>query len=136
MNLYIDDYETVANVQERFATCFPLLKIEFYSAPHQCKERSCFEQLLSPQKQIGEIRDKRNAGYLEISSGFTAASVERDFRKKFGLNVQVFRKENDSWIQTSATDQFTLKEQSDMAFHASCSIFPKYKEQCNDYDEL
>jgi hypothetical protein len=135
MMLHIDDSKTVADLQEHFSVCFPSLKIEFYDEAHHFKEPSSPEHQISPESTIGSIRKKHEPGNLEILSNYTTGKVEQDFKDKFGLNVQIFRNENNAWVQTSATDTFNLKEQSDIASDFTHLILPKFREQKNEYEE-
>jgi hypothetical protein len=136
MIIQIHDSLPVSQVQERFSKCFPFLKIEFYTRPLGPGEASSENYLIHHSRKIGEIRDEANEGCLEIKSWFTAGHVEKDFRDLFGLNVQVFRKENDDWIQTTRTDCYSLYEQNEMSCLAEHSIFRKYKEQLVEYGYL
>ena len=40
------------------------------------------------------------------------AELENAFAKSFGFAVQVFRKSGNVWLQTTATDDWTLEEQN------------------------
>lgn len=136
MILHIDDYKSVEDLQEKFSECFPSLKIEFYDETHHYKESSSPDHQITPDRKIGTIRRKHEPGNLVIKSYYTVGRVEKDFKEKFGLNVQIFRSEINTWIQTSASDMFTLKEQADMAFNATHSVFPMFKKQLDEYEEL
>lgn len=118
MILHIDDSMAVADVQDKFTECFPTLKIEFYSQPHHYKESSPKEQLIAPQTLLSSIRKNHSPENLTISSLESVAQIEYKFRKQFGLNVQVFRQQANSWIQTSHTDKNTLKELSELSSYS------------------
>jgi hypothetical protein len=45
--------------------------------------------------------------------------VEREFMDRFGLSVQVLSKNGDNWVQTTGTDDFTLKELNEIAMSSS-----------------
>ena len=51
---------------------------------------------------------------MEIKSWYQTGRVEQDFKKLFGLNAQIFRKENGKWRQTIASDDLTLQEQQQL----------------------
>ncbi|MBK6949217.1 MAG: hypothetical protein IPH16_15200 [Haliscomenobacter sp.] len=42
----------------------------------------------------------------------TVREFEQAFYDTYGLNVQVFRRSGNIWIQTTATDSWTLAEQN------------------------
>ena len=133
MILNIHDNLLVEELQERFSECFPHLKIEFYKKPHHWKAASSEDDLIQPKARIGDIRKKHNAGSVEIKSWNTAGEIEARLRHGFGLNVQIFRNENNGWIQTTSTDTCSLKKQSEFSEHARTSIFPKSAKQINEY---
>ena len=118
MILHIEDNKRISDLQEKFTECFPYLKIEFYNEWHHYKEPSSSEHLISADKMIGDIRTRHEHGELSIKSWSIVGNVEKDFKKKFDLNVQIFRREGSTWIQTSASDNFTLKEESDMSLQS------------------
>ena len=136
MVVHIHDNLLVSDLQERFSKCFHFLKIEFYSKQHQRKEKHAEKYIISDVKRIGEMRINHEAGDLEIKSWYTADHVENDFREKFGLNVQVFRKENGRWVLTAKTDKFAVFHQTDLVDHSDNSLFPKFNDQWCGYDYL
>lgn len=131
MLIHIDDTTIVADIQERFSDSFPRLKIEFYDESLQDKQTPL--PRISSEEQIGFIRRLHNVGELEILSWYSTGRVERDFKEKFGLNVQVFRRENGAWIQSRATDSATLAEQMERARQSAVS-FPKRRRQVVEYE--
>jgi len=135
MLLHIDDNTLIADVQEDFSDSFPLLKIEFYDERHSYKDKSLDVHRIVPDKKIGSIRKIHDPGNLEIMSWYTTGRVERNFKEKFGLNVQVFRKEKAAWIQSSSTDAYTLAEQMERARNAVVAS-PKLRKMLVEYEYL
>lgn len=117
MILHIDESMTLGDIQDKFSRCFPNLKIEFYQKPHGFKETSSPEQVINPNVALARIRKKHSPGNLTILSSDKVGKVESMFKKLFDLNIQVFRKEHNSWIQTSFTDKYSLKELSNLSIH-------------------
>ncbi|ANE49938.1 hypothetical protein [Flavisolibacter tropicus] len=115
MILHIDDSMTIAEIQEKFEKSFPALKIEFYKKPHHFKESSPAEQLIDPNTVIASIHKTHDPGNLIIFSTDSAGHIENEFKKLFGLNVQIFQKVNGAWIQTNNTDNNSLKNLSDLS---------------------
>jgi hypothetical protein len=136
MIIYIHDNRLLSDLQERFSKCFPSLKIEFYSKQHSLKNATNDSYRINPERTIGEIRKNHNEGEFVIKSWNTVEKVEKDFRDKFGLNVQIFRNENAGWVQTSKTDRFSLRDQQEMTCHSASSLYPLYPEQLGEYGEL
>ena len=51
---------------------------------------------------------------LKINEDRTVAEIEKEFFNKFGIAMQVSRKQsNNVWIETSRTDYMTLKRQNE-----------------------
>jgi hypothetical protein len=94
------------------------------------------KDLISPKSSIGDIRKNHSGGIMEIKSSDKVGDVERKLKKMFDLNVQIFRKENDCWIQTTSTDVFTLERESELSKKSKTTLVNKIKEQADEYDYL
>ncbi|MCB0692400.1 MAG: hypothetical protein KDC16_12200, partial [Saprospiraceae bacterium] len=57
-------------------------------------------------------------GTLKLNSELTVSDFEQMMEKDFGLHVQVFRRSNQLWLQTSATDDWTLEVQNTKGLHS------------------
>jgi hypothetical protein len=135
MLLHIDDTMLVSDIQEDFSDSYPFLKIEFYTEPHHYKQASSDTHRVKPDETIGAIRKIHDSGNLELLSWYTTGRVERDFKEKFGLNVQVFRKEAGTWGQSVRTDSYSLAEQIERAKQAAL-LAPKKKQRAVEYEYL
>ena len=136
MLLHIDNTWTVADVQDAFSRCFPGLRIAFCKKLLFYNEATPSTTAIDGNQRIGSIRKTHGAGYLEILSWYTVARLEKEFRERFGLPVGVFRKERGMWIQTSNTDYFTLRQQSEIAQQAPVAYSLKLKERRREYEYL
>jgi hypothetical protein len=136
MLLKIHDNLLIEDIQEHFSKCFPNLKIEVYSSPHHWKKGSLEKDIISPGTPIGEIRKSHSSGVLEIKSSDRVGDVENKFKKIFDLNVQIFRKEDDCWIQTTSTDLYTLEQEAELSRKSKTTLVTKIKEQADEYDFL
>jgi hypothetical protein len=103
----ISDDKTLKQVQSEFSGKFPNLKIEFYKDTHQAGEGSPARAMLDAEKTIAQ-----SEGDLSIDGHKLVKTLESDFLEKYGLNVQVFRKSGDLWLQTTSTDEWTLADQN------------------------
>ena len=110
--MIISNEKTLRDIQSEFHKKFPHLKIEFYTEPHQVGKGSPVGETLEPEQTIGTVRDKNKTGDLKIVPEMEVGELERLFTEKFGLNVQVFRRSGNLWMQTSATDSWTLEKQN------------------------
>lgn len=115
MILHINDNKRIEDLQDRFNECFPYLKLEFYTTPHKWLQQCEKSNLIDSAEFVGDVRKKHCSGLLEIKSWFKTGRVEQDLKELFGLNVQIFRLHKTGWIQTSYSDDLTLKQQSEIA---------------------
>lgn len=122
MFIEINDSKTVEDISSSFTRFFPFLKLEFYDQPHNWQAKSSRKHLLSAHKTIGEIRKKHQPGVMEIHERDTTGVVEQEFKKHFGLNVQIWRHHGEEWIQTAGTDLLTIKEQNEIGENATVGL--------------
>ena len=118
----ITDSKRLADIQEEFQKKFPYLKIEFYAGQHKAGEGSHVEETLDPQLTIGEVRSRHKEGDLHIKGELEVRQVERLFADDYGLNVQVFRQSGHLWMQTSASDHWTLEKQNRKGGHSAAIV--------------
>lgn len=122
----IEDHLQLHDIQVRFNQLFPYLKVEFYAIEHQAGEGSPKRAQLDPKHTLGEVRKVHQAGELVITPELTVAELESEFAQKYGLNAQVFRKSGNLWIQTTATDSWTLAEQNRKGGSSEAHFAEKY----------
>jgi hypothetical protein len=112
----ISDDMRIMDVQHQFNEKFPYLKIEFYSEHHEAGQPSSLSKQLNPSAEIGSIRTVHNTEDISINGNLKVKSLEQMFYDKLGLNIQVFRQSKSNiWLQTTATDEWTLSEQNQKA---------------------
>jgi len=126
MIIEINDLKKIHEVQEEFSTRFPFLKLEFFRTPHQREEPSN-ETPYAPDLPLKEIRDKHVHGIITIDAQSETGAIEKEFERRFGLNVQIYRRQLDRWIQTAGTDILTLKEQNEIARDSTIFYNPDHK---------
>lgn len=114
----ISDQITIGELQEEFSTLFPGLKIEFYKTKHQHYMPSPKNELLDALSKIGDIRKVHTEGLLNICPLMRVVDFEDEMKKIYGLNIQVFRKSIDIWLQTSSTDDWSLAKQNEKALRS------------------
>jgi glycerol-3-phosphate O-acyltransferase len=111
--MFINDKKKLSQVQEEFSSLYPYLKIEFYSESHDANEGTTEESHLDAEMTIESARTIHNKGEMKLDKDLKVGDLESEFFEKYGLNVQVFRKSGDLWLQTTKTDQWTLEEQNE-----------------------
>jgi glycerol-3-phosphate O-acyltransferase len=114
MKLQIDTDTKIRDIQKKFTEVYPFLKVEFYKEQYSEKKVSALKDRISPDKNISEQGKFFKAECLDINRHRTVADFEKEFYEKFGIAMQVSRKSGNSWIETSKTDDRTLKAQNQL----------------------
>jgi hypothetical protein len=110
--MIIADKYRLREIKEAFHRLFPHLKLEFYRGSHLDGEGSPGREQLDVELTIAQLSGRHEIADFHIRPDMTVGSFERDFFGQFGINVQVFRKSGNLWMQTTATDSWTLAEQN------------------------
>ena len=110
--MVISDDKTFRDIQKDFNSKFPYLKLEFYSSRHGEGEGSPIQERIDPEKLMKNARQNHTEGNIRVRKDMKVNELEQVFQEKFGLNVQVFRKSGNLWMQTTSTDHWTLAEQN------------------------
>lgn len=109
----VQDTQKIKDVKNLFNQKFPHLKLEFFSHGHQEGEGSNQIAYYDDDLTLKEIRENFMDDSLEIKETLKTADFEKEFYKSFGIGVQVYRKAGKIWLQTTTTDEWTLKEQEE-----------------------
>ena len=108
----ISNNRQLKDLSKDFEKQFPYLKTAFYKAPYR-KGRSCNESyLLDPELTVGSVRQQSNFGYFTLDEDMSVGTFEQLIWDLYGLHVQVFRKSYGKWLQTWATDNWSLRDQN------------------------
>ena len=133
MRLAVKGERLISEVQHDFSLAYPFLKIEFFKNGNTRRERYAFEKLISNKLRIKDARYlNKHEGELEFDDKTTVLELEKNFMDQFGLAVQVFRKSGNIWLETTITDNWTLKRQNDHGREISTE--KPGKEEPGDYD--
>lgn len=111
MKIFIDDTKSIRAIQDEFTARFPNLGLGFFTKVHERGESSLWDNLIDSERTLGQFRHKHYSGEIEIIPEMTVTVLEETFHKKFGLFVQVLRRAGNVWVETTATDGWTLKRQ-------------------------
>lgn len=114
MTIEISDNREIVTIQKEFSEKFPYLNLVFFSKPHASGMGSSKKIMVSNSHTLKECRRKHNTGNIEITPEMTVNELEGKFWADFGLSIQVFRKSGSSWLETTATDKWTLEKQNQM----------------------
>lgn len=118
MEIVLAYQETIKDVKKQFNCAFPYLKLEFFSETHVVGQGSPFQKMVPPSTLLGEVTGILCEGEITVTSNLTVRELEQIFQNRFGLPVQVFRKQKDVWLETTSTDYLTLAEQNEMGRRA------------------
>ncbi|MDP4261474.1 MAG: hypothetical protein Q8941_02975 [Bacteroidota bacterium] len=108
MILHISRNKTLSETQEEFNKAYPFLRIEFYRNTEPGFARRHLKGSM-PMIAAGLRRD----GELEINDSMTVGQLEDTLLLEFGLHAQVSRQSGTLWLETTMTDNWTLKQQND-----------------------
>lgn len=111
MKLEINDNITVSDLQIQFTNLFPYLKIMLFKSSHELNEGSEKKFLINNNVKLKKL--KHVNGNISFDENTTVGELEEMFKKNLGLNLQVFRRSGRSWIETTVTDNWTLKKQNE-----------------------
>lgn len=115
MEILIEGMETVGEVKEQFQKVYPMLKLEFFHHEHKKGEGSPMSDKINDDVVLDDVRASHAEGKLDFNPGTVISVLESKFHDSFGLNVQVFRKSGNIWLEIISTDNRTLKEENDWA---------------------
>ena len=113
MNIEIKSQKKIAELQQIFNEEFPYLKIEFFTEPHLKGKATSNKYLVSKLKSLGEFAGVDKTGSIEISGSMKVSELEKIFSVRYGLYVQVYRRSGKIWLETTATDDWTLDTQNE-----------------------
>lgn len=134
MELHIRKNELISDIQKEFSACFPYLRIDFFRFPHIEKKMSPKDEKLDRFTPVDHLVKWDDDKVIEISENMTVRQFESIMDQRCGLFVQVFRKSGRVWIETSSTDEWTLKRQNDEGEMMS-SIHEASSEKPVDWDD-
>lgn len=104
----IDQKTKLAEIQLAFNGQFPYLRVEFYKRPHESGEATADREKLDLDLTLEEIANAKWNKGLTFDRNMTISEFEALMHDDFGLNVQVFRRSGNLWLQTTVTDNWSL----------------------------
>jgi hypothetical protein len=110
--LRIDSSQSICSVQKQFNDLYSYLKLEFFKQPPVSGAGNARNQMIIYDMMLKDIQNIRKSGVVAVSKQTLVSELEKQFAKDFGLYVQVFRKSGRIWLETTATDKWTLEQQN------------------------
>ena len=112
MRIRITNKKRLSEIQNEFRKIFPYLKIEFIFKSASNKIPPVGNLIEDNNRSIEEYRVIKNKSTKYITAKTTVAELENIFWDFCGLSAHVFRKSGNSWLETTATDSWTLDKQN------------------------
>jgi hypothetical protein len=132
MFLHIAPHRLISDVQKEFNTWFPYLKLEFFRNNSFTRRDLATQEIIPQNRKIAEGQTIIRDGDIEISEEMKVREIERIFKDKLNLTVQVFRKSGNLWLETTMTDNWTLHQQNNHGKEISTGKSPEDK--TDEYD--
>ena len=111
--LVINMQQTVAGIQTQFNSQYPFLKIEFFRQAPVSGIGNAKNKMIIHDMKLDAIHGISKIGKIKLSNQMTVNELENCFEKEYGLFVQVFRKSGKIWLETTATDNWTMEQQNE-----------------------
>lgn len=118
MIIFINSKSQVSDIQRDFNRLFPYLKIELFKHKHGYKEASPRQGRLPHYLYLSDLATQLPA-QISVPESMTVLELEKMFEEQLGLNLQVFRKSGNLWLETTMTDGWSLKQQNDHGMEIS-----------------
>jgi hypothetical protein len=135
MKMHIHNTDTLEKVQESFNAEFPYLKLEFFTRPHEKGRPTEKQFMVNVKRTVDSCNPDLKDATVSIPTAMTVQELERVFQEELGLYIQVFRKSGKVWLETTATDDWSLFKQNEEGHELSVrhyeprEDFPDYHEQ-------
>ena len=110
MHIDINDNTSLQEIRNTIDNLYPYLDIAFFRKPHKKYEACDSEGKWTYDKKVGEIRKTHFSGIIEIQPWYKVADVEKAFYDRLGMSVQILRKEDTGWEQSTGMDDLSLRQ--------------------------
>jgi hypothetical protein len=135
MRMKIFGERQITEVQEDFTRGYPFLKIEFFKNGAVRQDRYPAKQKIDHQQKLKHAWYwKKDEGYLDIKDAMSVLELENALINEFGLSAQVYRKSGNVWLETTMTDNWTLKQQNDHGRELTMGIKSNNENDNTDYE--
>ncbi len=97
----------IKDLKKQFHGYYPNLKLEFFNQTSSEDGGNSKDQMLDNEALLSAYT-RNQSGTVEFTGNTSVRQFETLFSETFGLNVQVFRKSGNVYLETSNTDDWTL----------------------------
>jgi len=127
--LHLSPHKHIYELQQEFAALYPYLRLDLFH--HQYSDTARRPVKIIARSSLLAAAGLKEEGVMEISDGMTIAELESTMKEKFNLLVQVIRQSGSIWLETTMTDDWTLKQQNEHGRELSKQIIV---DQSEDFD--
>lgn len=131
-SIQLHSQQTIKEFRKEFNSIFPYLKIEFFHEPSGKGKLLSKDKMIGSDEILSRLSNTFQEGELVFYNITKVEDLEKSLLQDFGLCAQVFRKSGNLWLETSATDSWSLEQQNEgksLAVHWNIE-----KEDLNDHD--
>lgn len=132
MKIILNPDKKLQAIQKEFSSFFSFLKIEFFHAEYKESVGFSDHEKLDINLSLTEVNLFSDSSALEFDNTTKVAAFEKAFYDLSKIAIQVYRKTNSAWIQTIASDKWTLEEQQ---IEAEALLTDSDKDEPIDYHE-
>jgi len=119
MDLHIDTETKFNEVQSAFNKAYPFLKLEFFTKNNFKKNDPSARKSIPARKKLGDYTTSPFKTTIEINEEMTVAELEKILKELLLIDVQVYRRSENLWLQTTITDKWSLKKQNEHGMETS-----------------
>lgn len=105
----------IHDIKKQFHELFPYLKVEFFKGSSGTDAGSSKAAVLDNNSAFADLIDGFSERTYEFEAAMPVGQFEKNLSASIGLQVQVFRKSGDLYLETSSTDDWTLAQQNEEA---------------------
>ena len=135
MKLTIAGARSIQDVQHDFNAGYPYLKLEFFRPLNRTQVQASANTMLKHSLMIREARRLQHDGDIEINDSMKVGELENLLKQQYDLYAQVFRKSGNVWLETTMSDNWTLKQQNDHGREISTFTDRSAKYNMGDFGE-
>lgn len=106
--IYISKDDSIHQIQDRFSELFPFLKISIFKHVDLTSRQIGENILFCLDIKMNQIDLGFQGGFVTIFENMTIAKLEQAFHDKWGLVVEISRKNSHSELDSASIDHYSL----------------------------
>ena len=122
MTLKLTSTDTIQTIQTNFRSLFTHLRPEFYKKSHNSEEGNAKNEQYLHNITLAEMTGNAEDILLDIDPNMSTNDFEQYVKKPHQLNIQLFRLQRGTWLQTTLSDALSLEAQNQKGIQADINI--------------